>query len=122
MHHHWVEWVLMLLKFHLLLDFLHIELISSYFFTHSVTGRGGKKGAVEKCDKCRGTGVTVQMRPIGPGMVQQIKSACNTCNGQGEKINAKDRCKTCVGKKVIKERKILEIHIEKGKRSVDPVC
>nr|QCY50087.1 DNAJA1B [Apostichopus japonicus] len=77
-------------------------------------GRGGKKGAVEKCDKCRGTGVTVQMRPIGPGMVQQIQSPCNTCNGQGEKINAKDRCKTCVGKKVIKERKILEIHIEKG--------
>lgn len=28
----------------------------------------------------------------------------------------KDRCKTCQGKKVVKERKILEVHIDRGMR------
>jgi len=29
-------------------------------------------------------------------------------------INERDRCKTCVGKKVTQEVKILEVHIDKG--------
>lgn len=33
-------------------------------------------------------------------MLQQIQSACSDCNGVGERINPKDRCKTCNGKKV----------------------
>lgn len=32
----------------------------------------------------------------------------------GEVINEKDRCKKCVGKKVVKEVKILEVHVDKG--------
>lgn len=32
----------------------------------------------------------------------------------GEVINEKDRCKKCEGKKVIKEVKILEVHVDKG--------
>lgn len=39
---------------------------------------------------------------------------CRDCDGQGERINAKDRCKNCNGKKVIKENKILEVHVDKG--------
>lgn len=42
----------------------------------------------------------VRVQQIGPGMVQQIQSVCGECQGQGERINAKDRCKSCVGKKV----------------------
>ena len=34
----------------------------------------------------------------------------------GEIIREKDRCKSCVGKKVVKESKTLEVHIEKGMR------
>lgn len=33
---------------------------------------------------------------------------------QGEVISEKDRCKKCEGKKVIKEVKILEVHVDKG--------
>lgn len=77
-------------------------------------GRGGKKGAVEKCSNCRGTGMQVRIQQLAPGMVQQIQSMCGECQGQGERINAKDRCKNCSGKKVVRERKILEVHVDKG--------
>ncbi|PSN40677.1 DnaJ subfamily A member 1 [Blattella germanica] len=63
-------------------------------------GRGGKKGAVETCPTCRGTGMQVQIQQLGPGMIQQIQSMCQECRGQGERINPKDRCKTCQGRKV----------------------
>lgn len=77
-------------------------------------GRGGKEGCIEPCGNCRGTGMQVRIQQIGPGMMQQIQSMCHECQGQGERINAKLRCKTCVGKKVIRERKILEVHVDKG--------
>ncbi|XP_071493789.1 dnaJ homolog subfamily A member 1-like [Diadema antillarum] len=77
-------------------------------------GRGGKKGAVDKCGSCRGTGVEVHIRHLSPGMVQQIQSMCSSCEGQGERINPKDRCKACQGRKITRERKILEVHIDKG--------
>ncbi|XP_069100401.1 dnaJ homolog subfamily A member 4-like [Pleurodeles waltl] len=77
-------------------------------------GRGGKKGAVEKCSVCKGRGIEVHIQQLGPGMVQQIQTMCSECRGQGERINPKDRCKTCNGRKVNREKKILEVHIDKG--------
>ncbi|XP_050308397.1 dnaJ homolog subfamily A member 1 [Anthonomus grandis grandis] len=77
-------------------------------------GRGGKKGAVEQCPTCRGTGMQVQVQQLGPGMLQQIQTVCPECRGQGERINPKDRCKQCQGKKVVRDRKILEVHVDKG--------
>lgn len=47
-------------------------------------------------------------------MVQQIQSVCSECQGEGERINPKDRCKNCSGKKTVRERKILEVHVDKG--------
>lgn len=77
-------------------------------------GRGGKKGAVESCGTCQGKGVEVKIQQIMPGFVQKHEQICRACQGQGEIINAKDRCKTCNGKKTVRDRKILEVHIEKG--------
>lgn len=77
-------------------------------------GRGGRKGAVEKCPSCRGSGVTVRIQQLVPGMVQHIQTTCQDCGGEGERINPKDRCKNCNGKKVVRERKIIEVHIDKG--------
>lgn len=38
-----------------------------------------------------------------------------TCGfSTGEVISEKDRCKKCEGKKVVKEVKILEVHVDKG--------
>ncbi|KAI9315117.1 hypothetical protein BX666DRAFT_1959533 [Dichotomocladium elegans] len=78
-------------------------------------GRGGKEGAVQTCRSCNGNGVRIIMRQMGP-MVQQIQQPCGDCRGEGEVINEKDRCKHCMGKKVISERKILEVFIDKGMR------
>jgi DnaJ family protein A protein 2 len=47
-------------------------------------------------------------------MLQQIQQPCNECEGTGEVINPKDRCKTCSGKKVVSDRKTLEVFIDKG--------
>lgn len=56
----------------------------------------------------------MQYKQIGPGMVQQMQAVCRECTGEGEIINEKDRCKTCSGKKTIKQKKSLEVHIDKG--------
>ncbi|KAK8738271.1 hypothetical protein OTU49_004136, partial [Cherax quadricarinatus] len=76
-------------------------------------GQGGKKPP-EKCPSCRGTGMQVRIQQLGPGMVSQVQSMCGECQGQGERIHPKDRCKNCEGKKVVKDRKILEVHVDKG--------
>jgi len=79
-------------------------------------GRGGKEGCEKACYDCQGRGMKIQLRQIGPGMVQQIQSGCSTCSGSGKIMNEKDKCKSCDGKKVYKDRKILEVNIEKGMR------
>ncbi|GAA6028268.1 hypothetical protein JCM8097_006948 [Rhodosporidiobolus ruineniae] len=76
-------------------------------------GKGGKEGAVKTCQSCKGQGVKIVLRQLGP-MVQQIQQPCGDCNGEGEIINAKDRCKDCNGKKIVNERKVLEVHIDRG--------
>lgn len=58
--------------------------------------------------------MSVRIQQLVPGMVQHIQTTCQECMGEGERINPKDRCKTCNAKKVVRERKILEVHIDKG--------
>ncbi|KDO16638.1 hypothetical protein SPRG_17375 [Saprolegnia parasitica CBS 223.65] len=77
-------------------------------------GRGGKAGAEKSCGTCNGSGMRIQHRQIGPNMVQKVQSVCPDCRGQGKTINELDRCKACKGNKVSKERKVLQVHIEKG--------
>jgi DnaJ family protein A protein 1 len=77
-------------------------------------GIGGKDGAVQRCPNCRGTGMQVRIQQLGPGMMQQIQSMCGECQGQGERIDPKLRCKKCNGRKVNRERKILEVSVDKG--------
>jgi DnaJ family protein A protein 2 len=80
-------------------------------------GRGGKVGAERNCGDCNGRGVRVQLRQIGPGMVQQIQSGCSACQGTGKIMDERDKCKSCKGKKTYKDRKVLEVVIEKGMKN-----
>ena len=47
-------------------------------------------------------------------MMKKIKSKCKSCEGRGETIDMNKKCGTCDGKKVVSEKKILELHIDKG--------
>ena len=54
------------------------------------------------------------MQMLGPGMYTQSTRPCDDCDGKGEVINEKDKCKECNGKKVVKDKKILEVQVDKG--------
>ncbi|KAF8380534.1 hypothetical protein HHK36_028021 [Tetracentron sinense] len=77
-------------------------------------GKGSKSGASGRCYGCHGTGMKVTTRQIGPGMIQQMQQVCPECRGTGEVIIEKDRCPHCKGNKVTQEKKVLEVHVEKG--------
>jgi len=76
-------------------------------------GKGGKEGAVRPCGVCSGRGVRVTLRQMGP-MIQQLQQPCDECSGSGEIINHRDKCKNCNARKVISEKKMLEVHVDKG--------
>lgn len=78
------------------------------------SGKGSKSGASMKCSGCKGTGMKVSIRQLGPGMIQQMQHPCNECKGTGETISDKDRCPQCKGEKVVQEKKVIEVHVEKG--------
>ncbi|KAM4690899.1 dnaJ homolog subfamily A member 4-like [Rhinophrynus dorsalis] len=80
-------------------------------------GCGSRHGTVTRCPKCNGTGMEVHILGPIPGIMHQIQTICSECNGQGEYIRPRDRCRVCVGRKVMREKKILTVHIDKGMKS-----
>ena len=81
-------------------------------------GRGGKAGAVKSCSGCGGAGMKTMMRQIGP-MIQRFQTVCPDCQGEGEIIRDRDRCRSCKGKKTIVERVILEFDVPPGAANGD---
>lgn len=77
-------------------------------------GKGSKSGASGRCFGCQGSGMKITTRQIGPGMIQQMQHVCPDCKGSGEVISEKDKCPQCKGNKVTQEKKVLEVHVEKG--------
>lgn len=80
-----------------------------------------KVGLDTTCATCKGTGIEVKVRKIGPGIVQQMQAQCTTCNGEGINIPKKDRCTTCDGKMVISQPKRLDVHIKPGMQSEERI-
>lgn len=80
--------------------------------THSADAK-----ASARCPECHGHGVTVSLRHLGFGMVQQVQQPCSECNGQGQVIREQDRCKTCHGKKSVEEEKELKVFVAKGMKN-----
>lgn len=75
-------------------------------------GKGGKN--VEQCKSCKGQGIKIVIRQLGPGMIQQMQTYCDDCHGEGSVVSDKDKCKKCDGAKVLKEKKTLEVFVNKG--------
>jgi DnaJ family protein A protein 2 len=59
-------------------------------------------GEAKTCTKCKGQGAVMEVRQIGPGMITQMQRVCPMCNGEGTSAKTKN------------ERKVVEVHIEKG--------
>lgn len=59
-------------------------------------------GEVRECSRCDGQGAVVEIRQLGPGMIQQVQRPCDACGGQGNSAETRN------------ERKVLEVHIDKG--------
>lgn len=66
-------------------------------------------GDAKTCTKCRGQGAVLEMRQIGPGMISQMQRTCSECSGQGHIAKTKQ------------EKKVLEVHIDKGMRNNEKV-
>ncbi|KAI9078699.1 hypothetical protein K1719_039342 [Acacia pycnantha] len=77
-------------------------------------GKGSKSGNAGRCYGCQGTGMKVTTRQIGLGMIQQMQHVCPDCKGSGEVISERDKCLQCKANKVTQEKKVLEVHVEKG--------
>ena len=88
--------------------------ISRNVLCKTCKGTGSKSGKSTTCRSCNGQGIKLQIRQLGPGMLQQVQTVCDVCGGTGEVIVESDRCPDCKGKKVVQEKKILEPVIEKG--------
>ena len=61
-------------------------------------------GTPAECESCDGHGIVLEIRRLGLGMIQQKQRHCPACNGDGCHVNRQ------------KERKIIEVSIEKGMR------
>lgn len=77
-------------------------------------GAGSNSGKSYKCGNCKGNGIRLMMRQLGPGMIQQVQVPCDNCRGTGEKKNANDICSKCSGNKYEKEKYVHKFALEKG--------
>lgn len=61
------------------------------------------------CSACRGRGVVMKTRQIGPGFLQQVQVQCEVCGGSGAALNP--------GFVQKQKRELLVVKIEKGMRN-----
>jgi DnaJ family protein A protein 2 len=66
----------------------------------------------ESCSGCKGQGMKMMMRQIGPGMIQQSTVRCSDCNGEGKRVL--QVCHECSGKKYRVKEKVLKALIKPG--------
>ena len=82
-------------------------------------GKGGKGDTM--CRDCKGQGVRLVIRQLGPGMITQMQTTCNSCRGSGTVIAEKDKCKGCKGEKTIKDKKTLEVFVNRGMKHQEKI-
>ena len=70
---------------------------------------------LEICKKCKGNGVIMETKQIGPGFIQQFQRECPKCGGKGKII--KKKCHVCNGAKIVKTLEEMTLYIEKGMKN-----
>jgi len=76
-----------------------------------------KKDAIQTCPKCKGQGSVIEVQQVAPGFITQARRPCSKCNQEGQIVDQKFMCKDCNGKKVVSEKKTLEVHIDRGMKN-----
>ena len=74
---------------------------------------------VAVCDKCRGRGIYMEVRQMGPGFIQQTQTTCPKCKGAGRIY--KSKCHVCQGSKVLDDLETYRFTIEKGSEDGDKI-
>lgn len=74
-------------------------------------GSGAKRGGVQECEACHGTGQSVTEQRSGYSVFRQI-TTCPKCRGRGKTIA--DPCQDCGGRGSISKSQHISVHIPKG--------
>jgi len=77
-------------------------------------GSGSKTGKAQQCPTCHGQGVRVVLRQFGPGMISKQQVVCDQCEGEGTRVREQDKCVECRGERVVEDKKVLKVEIDKG--------
>ena len=86
--------------------------VSLRFSIHRSMGTT-KPDAVKRCPRCNGKGFIIQTA-VMMGMVTQTRTLCPECSGEGSSISSKDRCKSCRGRKIRREREEMSVTVRAG--------
>lgn len=89
--------------------------IEKKILCRSCNSTGYKKNAIfNTCSTCNGTGETVKLEQLLPGMMRQVKRRCFDCYGKGKKVEPKFLCGICNGQRCVFKKITKKIIIEKG--------
>jgi len=74
-------------------------------------GKGSR--STISCTNCSGTGVAETTYRVGPMMFQN-RGTCSVCSGSGESFSSSDRCSECLGQRVVRVQKELDVCVKPG--------
>lgn len=90
-----------------------IQEIERFTICNSCDNTGFEDKNKHDCGTCKGKGFKMEMRQIGPSMMQQVQRPCQNCDGSG-KDDKYTKCKKCEGHGVVKDKTKLSFKIERG--------
>jgi DnaJ family protein A protein 2 len=82
---------------------------------------GSKTLKKHMCVDCNGKGAKVELRQLGPGMIQQIQLPCTNCRGTGIATPENDKCATCKGQCSVTLEKKRYITLVPGQVITQPI-
>jgi len=77
-------------------------------------GHGGPKEKKFTCKVCHGRGQRIELKQLGPSMMQQVQMPCDECHGVGEGFEQKDKCKHCSARGTTGTKEVIEVHVPPG--------
>ncbi|KAJ2777946.1 DnaJ- protein scj1 [Coemansia interrupta] len=91
---------------------IEVDISKQMICSHCDGSGAASPDDVKTCNVCGGNGVRIVKQVLGPGIVQQMQTTCDECNGKGKKV-AKP-CPHCKGTRVHREADFLAVRVEPG--------